>query len=110
VLANSGTRLVFLSACQTGVAQGASIFNGIAPGLIEIGIPAVVAMQGSPPDKQSARFAGRFYASLAKGRRVPEAVNDGRRAIYRAKPVSWYMPVTYLRSADESYGQLFTFE
>ena len=107
VLANSQTHLVFLSACGTGVVKGVSVFNGIAPGLIQIGIPAVVAMQGSPPDASSMRFVERFYGSLAKGKRVPEAVNGGRRAIFRSRPLAWFMPVVYLRSSDDTYGRLF---
>lgn len=110
LLSGSNVRLVFLSACSTGVVKGASIFNGIGPALIQVGIPAVLAMQASPPDKSNVKFVKRFYESLAKGRRVPQAANDGRRAIYRpleGEPISWFMPVVYLRSSDETCGRLF---
>jgi hypothetical protein len=107
VLANSQTRLMVLTACASGVVQGVSIFNGVAPGLIQAGVPAIVAMQGSPPVEIAVKFVKRFYESLAKGVPIPEAVNRGRLTIYRDKPVSWFMPVVYLRSSDESFGQLF---
>lgn len=107
VLTNSQTRLMVLTACASGVVQGVSIFNSVAPGLIQAGVPAIVAMQGSPLVEIAVKFVKRFYESLAKGYSIPEAVNRGRSAIFRDKPVSWFMPVVYLRSSDESYGQLF---
>lgn len=110
IIANTDIRLVVLSACGSGVVKGVSVFNGIAPGLIQIGVPAVVAMQGSPTMTITAKFMKRMYDSLVKGRRLPQAVNDGRRAIYREKPPMWFMPVVYLRSSDDSYGQLFKFD
>lgn len=109
IIANSATRLVVLSACGSGVVKGTSIFNGIAPGLIQIGIPAVVAMQGSPTMRTTAKFMKRMYVAVAKGKRLPQAVNDGRRAIYRDKPPMWFMPIVYLRSSDNTFGQLFKF-
>jgi hypothetical protein len=110
VFAKSDTRLIFLSACGSGVVEGVSVFNGVAPALIQIGVPAVVAMQAAPPDPSSLKFVTRFYESLAQGKRIPTAVNDGRLAIFRpeaGEPIAWFMPVVYLRSADQTYGQLF---
>jgi hypothetical protein len=100
VLAHSEAQLLFLSACGSGVTHGVSVFNGVAPALIRIGIPAVVAMQASPPDGSSGRFVQRFYDSLAQGMKIEAAVGNGRRAIFRpqsGEPVSWFMPVLYLR-------------
>ncbi len=108
VLANSQTKLVVLTSCDSGIIQGTSVFNGIAPGLIQIGIPAVVAMQGSPSADAMVSFVERMYASLAHWKRLPEAVNDARLAIYRYRPACWFMPVVYLRSSDTTYGQLFS--
>ncbi len=110
IVANTDIRLVVLSACGSGVVKGVSVFNDVAPGLIQIGIPAVVAMQGSPTMTITAKFMKRMYDSLVQGRRLPQAVNDGRRAVYRDKPSMWFMPVVYLRSSDDSYGQLFKFD
>lgn len=110
IIANTDIRLVVLSACSSGVIKGVSVFNGVAPGLIQIGVPAVVAMQGSPTMAITAKFMKRMYDSLVKGKRLPRAVNDGRRAIFREKPPMWFLPVVYLRSSDDSYGQLFKFD
>lgn len=109
IIANSATRLVVLSACGSGVVKGSSIFNGIAPGLIQIGIPAVVAMQGSPEVKTTAKFMEQMYKYIAMGTRLPKAVNEGRREIYWDKPPMWFMPIVYLRSSDNTFGQLFKF-
>jgi serine/threonine protein kinase len=99
-LADSEAQLIFLSACGSGVTHGVSVFNGIAPALIRLGIPAVVAMQASPPEGSSTLFVQRFYDSLAQGIKIEIAVGNGRRAIFRpqaGEPVSWFMPVVYLR-------------
>lgn len=101
-LAKSGAQMVFLSACRSGVTHGVSVFNGIAPALIRLGIPVVVAMQASPPDGSSTLFVQEFYESLVKEEKVKieVAVGNGRRAIFRpqaGEPVSWFMPVVYLR-------------
>ncbi len=104
---NADTRLVVLSACGSAVTQGTSVFNGVAPGLIQAGIPAVLGMQGSPPVKAMVKFFERVYSMLAESKRLPDAVNSGRRAIFRDKPPAWFMPIVYLRSSDDTYGQLF---
>jgi CHAT domain-containing protein len=99
-LSDSEAQLIFLSACGSGVTHGVSVFNGIAPSLIRLGIPAVVAMQASPPEGSSTLFVQRFYDSLAQGIKIEIAVGNGRRAIFRpqpGEPVSWFMPVVYLR-------------
>ena len=107
VLANSGTQLIVLTSCGSAIFQEARTYNGIAPALIQAGIPAVVAMQSSPPPQSMARFTEVLYRGLASSERLPQAVNNARRAIYRDKPKCWFMPVVYLRSSDTSRGQLF---
>lgn len=109
VVANTNTRLAVLSACNSGVTSETSIFSGIGPALIRAGIPAVIAMQGSPQVEASIEFFKEFYSKLARGKRITEAVNSGRLSILRNKPLMWFMPVVYLRSSDDTYGQLFQF-
>ncbi len=107
VLKGSQTQLIIITACGSGIVGDPSVFNGLASGLIQIGIPIVVGMQGSPPVATMIKFVKRFYESIARGQCIPEAVNRGRLAIFREKPTSWFMPVVYLRSSDDMYGQLF---
>ncbi len=104
LLLNTEVRLVLLSACQSAVVRGDSLFGGLAPGLIRAGVPAVVAMQFSVPVKAAVSFATSFYKALAKGETVSRAVARGRRRLFRAK--TWFMPTLYLRSTDDE-GRLF---
>jgi hypothetical protein len=107
ILGHSRPQLAVISACGSGIVGGSSLFNGIVPGFIQAGIPAVVGVQGSPTVQVMAKFMHEMYKELAKGKRLPEAVNSGRSAIYLEKPPAWFVPVVYLRGSDETYGQLF---
>jgi len=104
LLLGSEVRLVLLSACQSAVVQGESLFGGLAPGLIRAGVPAIVAMQFSVPVKAAIEFAKGFYGALARGESVPRAVALGRRRLFRSK--TWFIPTLYLRSTDDE-GRLF---
>jgi|GEM_PF-2038827 len=104
LLRMSGVRLAFLSACQSAVVRGESLFGGLGPGLIQAGVPAVVAMQFSIPVSAAVEFAHGFYSALARCQAVPKAVTSGRRRLFRER--SWFIPALYLRSADDK-GLLF---
>ena len=97
-------RLAFLSACQTSVVGGGSLFGGLGPGLIRAGVPAVVAMQFSVPVNNAIMFAQSFYRTLAQGETVARAVAQGRKRLFRDD--TWYIPTLYLRSQDDE-GRLF---
>jgi hypothetical protein len=99
LLLNSQVRLMFLSACQTGVVRGESLFGGLGPGLIRAGVPAVVAMQFSVPMSATISFAESFYSALARGETISRAVARGRRRLFRAN--TWFIPTLYLRSQDD---------
>lgn len=98
--------LVVLNACETaGLENGmTTLFEGLAPGLIQAGIPAVVGMQFPVLDTSANRFIGAFYKSIATHGRLPEAMLAARRWLFREQ--SWFIPVLYLRS-DDPRGQLF---
>ncbi|MBK9091831.1 MAG: CHAT domain-containing protein [Anaerolineae bacterium] len=104
LLLNSQVRLMFLSACQTGIVRGESLFGGLGPGLIRSGVPAVVAMQFSVPVIATINFAESFYTALARGETVSRAVAQGRRRLFRGN--TWFIPTLYLRSQDDE-GHLF---
>lgn len=105
LLLNSQVRLLFLSACQTSVVRGESLFGGLGPGLIRAGVPAVVAMQFSVPVSATINFAESCYTALARGETVPRAVAQGRRRLFRGN--TWYVPTLYLRSQDDE-GHIFS--
>jgi CHAT domain-containing protein len=95
---------MLLSACQSAVVHGRSLFGGLGPGLIRAGIPAVVAMQLSVPVEAAVSFAKGFYTALAQAETVPRGVAQGRRRLFRDR--TWFIPTLYLRSTDDE-GRLF---
>jgi hypothetical protein len=104
VLLGSEVRLVFLSACQSAVVQGESLFGGLGPGLIRAGVPAVVAMQLSVSVEAAVNVVRDFYTAMDQGETVSRAVAQGRRRLFREG--AWFVPTLYLRSADDE-GRLF---
>jgi hypothetical protein len=100
LLSGNNLGLVFLSACQSAIVEGPSLFGGLGPGLIRAGIPAVVGMQFSVPVPSAIQFAKSFYLELSQTGQLSRALARGRQALYRAK--QWFIPVLYLRNAENS--------
>jgi CHAT domain len=104
-------RLVVLAGRHTGGGRWGNALLQMGPGLIESGVPAVVAMQDRLPADIAGTFAQIFYGSLGKSQRtagmVDTAVNDARDRIFgRIRDRSrwdWLMPVLFMRGD----GQLF---
>jgi hypothetical protein len=98
LLRDRGIRLVVLNACE-----GA----GVAQRLIELGVPAVIAMQHVVADRSAVIFAQHLYESLAEGDPVDGAMSEARHGINVANQnqgVDWATPVLFLRSPE---GHLF---
>jgi hypothetical protein len=99
----AGVRVAVLGACNTGRRDGISAWTGVAPALIEAGIPAVVAMQYEVVDEHALAFSQMFYSSLALGLTIDQAVAAGRLAMLGKsdeKGVEWGVPVLYMQSSD----------
>ena len=98
----AGVRLAVLGACKTARRDGVSAWTGIAPALIERGIPAVVAMQYEVKDPHALAFSKSFYSSLVSGVSLDEAVALARQAMLGVSEdnVEWGVPVVYMRSSD----------
>lgn len=96
--------LVVLNACQSSGVTGDSVFSGLAPALIEAGIPAVVGMQFSLSEDAAARFVEVFYGAVARFESLTRALAYARKRLWRKN--AWYIPTLYLRSRDKT-GQLF---
>jgi hypothetical protein len=97
---NPGLRFVVLQACQSAVEAppGGPPLAGIAPQLVALGVPAVVAMQDFVPMDDAGTFAATFYRSLMRNGIVDSAVNDGRQALFRKKQDDSYtIPVLFMR-------------
>jgi tetratricopeptide (TPR) repeat protein len=96
--------LVLLSSCQT--AQGGAkeeTFQGVSNQLLEIGVPAVVAMGLSISDYFATEFAGKLYQELAEReplhRAFQSAINHIRQEEARLYPqhlpAQWMIPQLY---------------
>ena len=108
--------LVFLEACQSAQAE-VDPTASVAAKLLEEGVASVVAMSHSVLVETSRRFVQAFYARLAEGARVGQAMLAGQQALYgdtyRGKTMGagdlrlrdWFVPVLYQEKYDP---QLFT--
>jgi hypothetical protein len=87
--------------------RGEYLFSGTAAVLVRGGVSAVNAMQYEISDHAAVAFARGFYADIARGRGVDDAVSSGRVAILGLsdRTLEWVTPVLYLRGHD---SQLFT--
>ena len=102
-------RVVMLSACRTGVAASEDPFDSAAGRLIQIGIPAVVAMQSKVEDAAAKEFCLRFFNYLLQPQHpVDVCVNAGRLAMLRAelemsnrRGAQWAIPMLYLSTRAE---------
>ena len=95
-------RLAVLNACEGARSSHVDPFSGVASGLVEHGIPAVIGMQFEITDDAAIIFADRFYNTLARGYPVDAALAQARKAIWAAAShdVEWATPVLFLRAAD----------
>ncbi len=95
-------RLVVLNSCSGAAAGTGDLFSGTAAALVRGGVSAVAAMQYEISDPAAAAFARGFYAAVARGRGVDDAVSSGRVAILGTgdRTLEWVTPVLYLRGHD----------
>lgn len=98
-------RLVLLNACDSARTDAGNPFAGVAPRLVQRGVPAVLAMQFPISDPAAINLSTEFYRTLADGYPVDAAMNEARRAIYLDNnPLEWGTPVLLMRAED---GMLF---
>nr|VFJ44786.1 MAG: Tetratricopeptide repeat-containing protein [Candidatus Kentron sp. DK] len=102
--------LVFLEACQGAKAEKAT--ESVASSLLKNGIPSVVAMSHSVLVETARRFVAVFYAALAEGLRVGDAMLAGQRALKddtrrghilggeELTLEDWFVPVLFQEEAD----------
>jgi hypothetical protein len=100
-------RLAVLNACNGARGSHENAFAGTAQGLVQRGVPAVIAMQSEVMDETACRFAEKFYRALAEGLPVDACVGEVRRALAAERNPEWGTPVLYLRATD---GRLFDLE
>ncbi len=104
-----GLRLVVLNSCEGARTTLTDPFAGVATTLIQLGIPAVIAMQFEISDAAAILFAEELYTNLI-GRQTPidTAVAEARKAIYiEMRNLEWATPVLYM---GDTNVELFRFE
>jgi hypothetical protein len=101
-LRGSSVRLAVLNACESARTDPADSFAGVAPRLVQAGLPAVIAMQTFLTDEAAMKFARAFYGALADGWLLDAAVTASRQALFGHSPRSsiWSIPVLYLSAPD----------
>jgi formylglycine-generating enzyme required for sulfatase activity len=94
-------RLALLNTCEGARTGTEDPFAGVAHSLVQMGLPAVIAMQFEISDSASILFAQEFYTALADGHGVDAALGEARKAIFaRQKSVEWGTPVLFSRTGD----------
>ena len=91
-----------LNACDGARTTLTDPFAGVATTLVQLGVPAVVAMQFAISDAAAILFAEELYTNLI-GRRAPidAAVSEARKAIYIEQgTVEWATPVLFMADTD----------
>jgi hypothetical protein len=97
-------RLAVLNACEAAKASPVDPLAGVAAGLVQHDVPAVVGMQFAISDPAAITFATELYSGLAQGFPVDVAVTEGRRALATETDLEWATPVLFMRVPD---GRLF---
>lgn len=97
ILRGRDIRVVFLNACETGRGRSADYNRGVAMALVKDGLPAVVANQYSVIDRSASLFSLHFYACLAKGLPLGDAMREARIALHYCgvEPMDWAVPVMF---------------
>lgn len=101
----SQLRLVFLAACESARRDPVrgNPFVGLAPRLVQLGIPAVIAMQDRVSMALARRLAHDFYLYLLEHGSVDRALNQARLLAWNAGDPDWATPVLFMRLKE---GQL----
>jgi CHAT domain-containing protein len=101
-------RLIFLAACESArrdtASQEPNPYVGLAPKLVQAGVPAVVAMQDEVEIDAARQLTAQFYSQLLDHGYVDLALNMARYTLYSADDKQWTIPVLYMRLAG---GRLF---
>lgn len=95
--------LIGLATCESGTSEDPQGFRGIAPRLVQRGVPAVVAMQYRVRIKTAQVFLEEFYAAVAAHKPVDWAAQSARNAVALEMGFDqreFATPVLYMRARD----------
>ncbi len=94
-------RLAVLNACEGARGASGDPFSGTAQGLVQQGVPAVIAMQFEISDEAAVTFSQELYSAVAAGYPVDAALAEARKAIFaQVNELEWGTPVLYMRAPD----------
>lgn len=94
-------RLAFLNACKGAQGSDEDSYAGIAQGLVQAGVPAVIGMRQRVGDGVAALLAAEFYEAVSDGYPIDAALAEARKAVFlKDDTLSWGLPVLFSRSPD----------
>ena len=99
----SPPQLIVLAACQSAQQSLKDAFSGLGPQLVQIGIPAVVAMQDNVTMLTARKFGAKLYRRLLEHGTVDLALNEARSTLITNGRFDAAVPVLFMRLKD---GQL----
>lgn len=104
---NPPPHLIFLGACDSAKRdpQNANPYVGLAPQLVQAGIPAIIAMQDPIPPWLARELSRDFYRDLLEHGCVDRALNHARLLLLENDPQAWAIPALFMRLEN---GQLLT--
>lgn len=119
--ADRGVQLVVLGGCSTalGANDGEKSLPGLARGLLERGVPAVLAMRASVSDVYATEFGAAFYKWLAIAEEPLslDAFVNARREVEKERKAGtfrgraeWSTPVLFLRGEGDTTAGLRLFD
>jgi CHAT domain-containing protein len=99
MLERQGThmRLIVLAACQSAARSTSDVFLGLAPRLVSIGVPAVLAMQDYVSIVSARKFSAAFYERLLEHGQVDLAANQARSRLLTTDRPDAAVPVLFMR-------------
>ena len=93
-------RLVLLNACRSARVDVTDPFGGMAQGLVQKDVTAVVAMQFPISDGAAVQFTSAFYGAVSDGVPLDQAATVARKGLLISHPGEWATPVLFLRAPD----------
>jgi CHAT domain-containing protein len=96
----SPPHLVVLAACQSAQQSMKAAFSGLGPKLVQIGVPAVIAMQENVTVLTARQFAATFYQRLLAHGTVDLAMNEARGSLITNGRFDAAVPVLFMRLPD----------
>jgi hypothetical protein len=93
-------QLVVLAACQSATRSLSEVFTGLGPKLVQIGLPAVVAMQADVTMLTARHFAATFYRQLIAHGTIDLAMNEARSTLITNGRYDAAVPVLFMRLRD----------